>query len=166
MKLLLKRIFTNNSYTIGHLYIVGENDMTYICDVLEDSDLKEFDNNQSTSWILNNKSFGRNCIPTGEYEIAMNIVSPKFSQKAYYKKVCNGGKLPRLLNVPAYEGVLIHTGNTASDTNGCLLTGYNKVKGKVLESKKAFEKLYKILDEANKRGEIITIDIQRHWKRI
>lgn len=158
MKVLLKRIFSNSKYTIGHLYVDG----TYVCDTLEDTD-RGFNQYMSYSWIQNQKVIGETAIPIGTYRIDMNTVSPRFVQKAYYRKLCDG-KLPRLVDVPGFEGILIHTGNTASETCGCLLTGYNKEKGKVLNSKQAFEKLYAILDEANKRGEEIYITITRTYK--
>lgn len=46
----------------------------------------------------------------------------------------NSGRVPRILNVKGFEGVLIHPGNTAEDTLGCVLLGENKVKGKVINS--------------------------------
>ena len=141
MDILVKRIFSNTKYTIGKLYVDG----VYICDTLEE------------------KVIGETAIPVGTYKIDMSTVSPRFVKYAYYAKLC-GGKLPRLVDVPGFEGILIHTGNTAANSSGCLLTGYNKVKGQVLESKKAFEKLYAILDEANKRGEEIYITITRTYK--
>ena len=67
------------------------------------------------------------------------------------------GYLPRLINVPGYEGVLIHIGNTAKDTEGCLLVGKNTRVGKVLESRVTFVKLYERLKEA-KDSIYITIE--------
>jgi hypothetical protein len=75
--------------------------------------------------------------------------SPKFSKSAKYD-FC-GGYLPRLLNVPVFEGVLIHIGNTARDTEGCILVGRNTKVGKVLESAATFRKLYHILKETDER---------------
>ena len=60
------------------------------------------------------------------------MVSPKFKDRSW-AKFCNG-KLPRLLEVPGYNGVLIHVGNKPSDTLGCILVGYNKIKGQVVNS--------------------------------
>jgi hypothetical protein len=53
--------------------------------------------------------------------------------------------MPRLLNVPCFEGILIHPGNTNADTEGCILVGKNKLPGKVCESVDTFFKLYKVL---------------------
>jgi hypothetical protein len=92
----------------------------------------------------------------------MNVVSPKYSNSAYYLLICKG-KVPRLDNIKGYSGVLIHTGNTAADSSGCIIVGYNKVRGKVLNSKLAFEKLYNILKVAANKGETITITIDRTY---
>ena len=68
--------------------------------------------------------------------------------------------MPRLLNVPGYEGVLIHPGNTALDSAGCLLVGKNTIKGKITQSKETFAKLYKEMKAASDKGEKIEIEIK------
>jgi hypothetical protein len=68
--------------------------------------------------------------------------------------------MPRLKDVPGFEGILIHTGNTALDTLGCILVGKNTIKGKLTESKATFAKLYKQMKAAHDRGEEITIEIK------
>ena len=85
-------------------------------------------------------------IPVGRYQVVMNMKSPKLSNSAKYD-FCNG-YLPRLLNVPVFEGVLIHIGNTAKDTDGCLLVGRNTKVGKVLDSGVTFRALYAKLKAA------------------
>ena len=157
MKLQLKRIYTCSTYTIGHLYVDGQ----YICDTIEDTD-RGLDSNMPLSKLQQLKIKDITAIPTGTYTILMNIISPKYSKKQYYMDICKG-RVPRLNNVPVYDGVLIHCGNTAEDTSGCLLVGYNKVRGKVLNSKLAFEKLYPMLKAAYKREESITITIERGY---
>jgi hypothetical protein len=92
------------------------------------------------------KRFGATAIPTGRYQVTLGIKSPKFSKKKQYD-FC-GGYLPRLINVPAFEGVLIHIGNTANDTDGCLLVGKNTKVGKVLDSGVTFRSLYAKLKAA------------------
>lgn len=77
-------------------------------------------------------------IPKGTYKITLDVISPKYSTKDFYIKNANKGRLPRLLNVPGYEGVLIHCGNTAADSAGCLIVGRNKKVGMVLDSKETF----------------------------
>ena len=153
MKITLKRIFTNSTYTIGHLYVDG----TWVCNVLEDAD-RGLKDTMTLEQVKAKKIKAKTAIPTGNYKVTVNVVSPKFSKKDYYKKVCSG-RVPRILGIKGFDGVLIHVGNTERDTEGCLLVGYNKVKGKVINSKEAFEKLYKMLDSANRRGEKIEIKI-------
>lgn len=157
MILTLKRIYVCNDYTIGHLYIDG----TYICDTIEDKD-RMLDSKMSLTEILNIKVPHQTAIPTGRYNILMNVVSPKYSQRPYYRTVCKG-KVPRLDNVKGFSGVLIHVGNTADDSSGCILVGFNKVKGRVLYSKAAFELLYNKLIVANKKNEKIILDISRNY---
>ena len=136
MKIKVKRIYRGPEYTIGHLYV---NDV-YVCDTLEDRD-RGLDYRMSLSKIKAKKIAGKTAIPTGIYRMTLDIKSPKFGSKAFYKEVCDG-YLPRLIGVPGYEGVLIHVGNTPNDTDGCILVGYNKVKGQVIDSRNAFMKLW------------------------
>lgn len=149
MKLTLKRIAKKSSYTIGKLYIDG----VYECDTLEDTD-RGLTQDMLLSEIKENKIKGVTAIPSGTYGITLNVISPKFSKRSQYKSI--GGKLPRLLNVPGYEGVLIHIGNTAQDSEGCILVGQNSVVGKVLNSTATFNALYKKLKAAKDK---ITIEI-------
>lgn len=149
MKLTLKRIAKKSSYTIGKLYIDG----VYECDTLEDTD-RGLTQDMPLSEIKKTKIKGVTAIPSGTYDITLNVVSPKFSKRSQYKSI--GGKLPRLLNVPGYEGVLIHIGNTAQDSEGCILVGQNSVVGKVLNSTATFNTLYEKLKAAEDK---ITIEI-------
>lgn len=141
MELLLKRIARRDTYTIGKLYIDG----VYFCDTIEDKDrgLK-----QSLPASVNKamKRYGATAIPVGRYQVTLKVKSQKFSKKKQYD-FC-GGYLPRLINVPAFEGVLIHIGNTAKDTEGCILVGRNTKVGKVLNSGVTFRALYARLKDA------------------
>lgn len=135
MELRLKRIARKSTYTIGKLSIDG----VYFCDTLEDTD-RGLRQDMPLAVIRATKRKGITAIPTGRYRVTLGVQSPKFSKKAIYQ-FCNG-YLPRLINVPGYEGVLIHVGNTDKDTEGCLLVGRNTQVGKVLESRKTFIALY------------------------
>lgn len=153
MKIKINRVGKEYTYTIGKLFIDG----VYFCDTIEDKD-RGLDQSTPLSTIEKLKIPSQTAIPTGTYKVAMNFVSPRFSKKAMYDSI--SGRLPRLLDVPGFDGVLIHIGNTAKDTDGCILVGYNKVKGQVLDSKNTFFKLYAKLKEASDKNEQITITIQ------
>ncbi|WP_304649065.1 DUF5675 family protein, partial [uncultured Duncaniella sp.] len=66
---------------------------------------------------------------------------------------------PRLLNVPQFDGILIHRGNTAKDSSGCILVGENKVVGKVINSTGYEQKLTDMLLSAQQKGEPISIEV-------
>lgn len=154
MKLEIERRWKKETYTIGRLYVDG----VFFCNTLEDKcrGLKKTD---STFFIKQRKVYGETAIPTGEYAVAMNVTSPKYAAVAFYWQLCQG-KMPRLLNVPGFDGILIHPGNTALDTLGCILVGKNTKVGQLTESKATFKALYKEMEKAYKAGEEITIDIQ------
>lgn len=142
MDLRLKRIAKRATYTIGRLFIDG----VYFCDTIEDCD-RGLDQSLPVSVNRAKKVRGETAIPTGRYQVTLGVQSPRFSQRKQYS-FCKG-YLPRLLNVPAFDGVLIHIGNTAKDSEGCILVGKNKEVGKVLESTATFHALYEKLKAAN-----------------
>ena len=146
MNITLKRIAKLPDYTIGKLYIDG----VYICDTLEDTD-RELTQTMPLEELQDKKIYGKTAIPTGTYKVSMNIISPKFRNKSWAKQW--NGKLPRLLNVPGYEGVLIHVGNKPEDSLGCILVGENKVKGQVINSVNTFKRLMDVL--SNAKSEIV-----------
>jgi hypothetical protein len=144
MRIVLLRIANRPTYCIGKLYIDG----VYQCDVLEDTD-RGLDDKMTEAEILKKKVKGQTAIPVGVYPVYITW-SPK------YKK-----PMPLIENVKGYSGIRIHSGNSAKDTEGCLLVGKNKEVGKVLESRKTYNELFNIL---NKTDEKIIIDIQRKYK--
>lgn len=144
MRLTLIRIANRPTYCIGKLYIDG----IYQCDVLEDTD-RGLDDKMSEAEILKKKVKGQTAIPSGVYPVYITW-SPK------YKK-----PMPLIENVKGYSGIRIHSGNSAKDTEGCLLVGKNKEVGKVLESRKTYNELFNILNTTNEK---IIIDIQRKYK--
>ena len=151
MKLTVKRIARKEGYTIGKLYIDGQ----YFCDTLEDRD-RGLEQAMPIDIIQRLKVKGQTAIPTGTYELSMRHISPKYSKKKAF--AFTGGVMPRLLNVPGYEGVLIHSGNTAADSEGCILVGDNKAVGKVLNSMATFKALWSILNQ--RKTEPLTITVQ------
>lgn len=141
MELRLRRIAKRETYTIGRLYIDG----VYFSDTLEDRD-RGLDQGMLLPVIRARKRAGATAIPTGRYRVTLGVQSPRFKSKAAYK-FCDG-YLPRLLNVIGFDGILIHIGNTAKDTEGCILVGRNTIVGMVTESRVTFNKLYERLKEA------------------
>ncbi len=135
MELKLLRKYCKPSYTIGQLYIEDK----YFCDTLEDvvRDL-----------VTEKKVKGRTAIPAGRYRVILNW-SPRFSKP-----------LPLLIAVPHFEGIRIHAGNTAKDTEGCILVGENRERGKVLNSRATMDRLMQVLISANNRNEEIWITIE------
>ena len=144
MRLTLKRIANRPTYCIGKLYINGK----YWSDVLEDTD-RGLDSTMTEEDIKKIKVKGETAIPTGIYKIILNY-SPKF------KKV-----MPLLTNVKGYSGVRIHSGNSAKDTEGCLLVGLNTVVGRLTNSKNTYNALFKRLQQ--KGSNDITIEIMRKY---
>lgn len=141
MKLTLKRIALRPTYTIGKLYI----DDAYFCDTLEDT---VRDTNKSGKFDNGEKKVkGKTAIPYGTYEIKWTY-SPRFKKYT-----------PQLMNVPSFEGIRIHSGNSSDHTEGCLLLGENKKVGMVLNSRATINKFYPIIKEACSNGKV-TIEIK------
>ncbi|SCH15635.1 Uncharacterised protein [uncultured Bacteroides sp.] len=140
MDLKLIRRYRNDKYTIGDLYIDG----VWFSNVLEDTD-RGLSFDMTEEEIKKIKVYGKTAIPKGTYKVEVTY-SPKFKQY-----------LPILLNVKGFSGIRVHSGNTAEDTLGCLLVGYNKVKGQVINSRVTSDKLTALL--RNTKEEIhITIE--------
>lgn len=154
MEVKIKRIAKRPLYTIGRVYIDGQ----YICDSIEDKD-RGLTDSMTTTQINKIKVKDQTAIPTGKYTLTMKVRSPRFSQKTYYKKYCNG-YLPRIENVKGFSGILLHIGTDQNSSSGCIILGYNTIVGKVTNSQKAFETVYQILKSASDKGENITITIE------
>lgn len=137
MELQVQRIAKKSAYTIGRLYVNGER----FCDTLEDCVRKIGAGGKG-------KIKGKTAIPAGRYLITLTR-SPRF------KRV-----LPLLHNVPYFEGVRIHAGNTAADTDGCILVGENKKVGMVLNSRATEDSLMQVLLAAQAAGDTITIEVK------
>ena len=152
MELTLHRKWKKKGYSIGLLYIDG----VYLCDTLEDED-RGLTQEMTTKEIQEKKVYCETAIPQGRYEITMKVQSPKYKDKKAYQK-CKG-YLPRLKYVKGFDGILIHIGNYAKDSCGCILVGKNQVKGAVVNSTEWFWKLYDKLMSAMLKGEKIYITI-------
>lgn len=141
MELRLERLWPKEEYTVGRLYVNG----SLFCNTLED---KVADVNRNGRFDGYEKKVpGKTAIPYGTYRIFYGW-SPRF-----------GRNLPRLLNVTAFDGILIHPGNTAEDSAGCILVGLNTEKGKLTQSRHYSNLLNEQIDAAQRQGEVITIEI-------
>lgn len=137
LELDLQRNWQLSDRTIGDLSVDGK----FLCNTLEDTE-RLF---PRLGKIFGTKIFGKTAIPLGRYELVLTH-SPRF------KTI-----LPRLLNVPQFDGALIHKGNKPEDTHGCILVGKYDTKTKTLAggtSTPAFKKLMSILEPASKTGKI------------
>ena len=103
IQLKLERVIKTDTYTIGNLSIDDE----FFCNVLEDT-CRIVDNDCSM------KIYGQTAIPEGTYDVEL----------IWWKKHHNF--YPHIKDVPCFIGIMIHGGNTAKDTEGCLLVGEQK----------------------------------------
>lgn len=140
---LVRKYFTEYS-TIGELFLEGK----FICFILEDKD-RMLDNAWDEERIKKEKVFGRTAIPTGEYRIEWTW-SPKYQKT-----------MPEVLRVKGYQGIRIHPGNTAEDTQGCLIPGLKMTIDNVLNSRDATTKLYTLIKTAIDNKEQVFINIKR-----
>jgi len=106
MKLVLKRIHFGETFTVGQLYESTEHGESPICYVLEDK-YREVEGQDVKVWKVQDNT----AIPKGVYGVRITM-SPRFKTR-----------LPLLLNVPGFEGIRIHSGNSSKNTEGCLLVG-------------------------------------------
>ena len=130
----VERVAFQETYTIGKLYYKFSNgEWLYLCDTLEDKN-RDYNNDGDITDSGEGKVYGQTCIPSGKYKFKMAF-SPHFKRN-----------LPLLLNVPMFSGILMHGGNDAVDSLGCILVGENKVKGKVVNSQITLARLLNILE--------------------
>lgn len=141
MKLELKRIALKPNYTIGKLFING----TYYCDTIEDKVIDLNKNGKFDDGL--SKVMHQTAIPYGTFKVVVNY-SPKFKRE-----------LPRLLDVPYFEGILMHNGNDQNSSSGCIIVGENKTVGKVTNSTFYMNNLTARIKDAQNKGETITITI-------
>lgn len=127
MNILVKRIHRTEKSTIGELSIDGK----FQCYTLEDIEREV-------------KIKSETAISKGTYKVIIN-------KSNRFKRL-----LPLLLNVPNFEGIRIHSGNTNHDTEGCILVGTTRTKDFIGNSRVAFERLFKKMQLAKN----ITITIE------
>jgi len=131
MKLMLERVEKAADYTIGSLSV----DDDWQCWTCED-EVRD-----------GPKVPGQTAIPAGTYQVIVTM-SNRFQRP-----------LPLLVNVPDFDGIRIHPGNTAADTDGCILPGCDRYANSVGRSRVAFEALFTKIKDAIAKGEKVTIEI-------
>lgn len=139
MMLEVRRFHYADTFTVGKLHINGK----CICFTLEDR-VREIEGVPIREW----KVYGETAIPMGIYGLAVTM-SPRF------KKI-----LPLLLNVPGFEGVRIHTGNTSLETDGCILVGmaWDGESDFISNSREAFNKLMTAIGNSREDVNISIMD--------
>ena len=136
MRLIHTRDEFGDDYCTGKLYLDGG----YFCLILEDTD-RQLETNPGA------KIHGRTAIPRGTYRVILD-----YSNR--FKRV-----LPRFLDVPGYEGIRVHSGNSDEDTEGCLIPGSTRNGNWVSNSRNTFAKLFELMEEAYERKEDITWEV-------
>lgn len=134
MEWILNRRYPKKDYTIGELKIDGR----WFSSTLEDTD-RGLNANMSLDAIKKVKVPDETAIPKGRYKITFTY-SPKYCNRTWAKPY--GGKVIGVANVPGFEGIRVHPGNSAAtDTSGCVLVGLNRVKGGLVDSAKTYLEL-------------------------
>lgn len=126
---LIRKTFSNLS-TIGDMNVNGK----FFCYTLEDFD-RDLNKDGDLKDAGETKVNGKTAIPKGKYDVIVNM-SNRF-------KVM----MPLLINVADFQGVRIHSGNTADHSEGCILVGSSKANNFIGNSKDTFAKLMKILQD-------------------
>lgn len=142
MKIDLHRKWRKTGYSIGILSING----IRICETVEDQD-RGLKAELSPATIKQLKVKGETAIPVGTYQVVITY-SPRFKKN-----------LPLLMAVPGFEGVRIHSGNTAKDTEGCILCGRNTAVGTVTNSRYWTGKVIDMIQKALNDKETVTITV-------
>jgi lysozyme len=132
MELKLVRDVCGADCTLGKLFVDGEFDCYTVEDVVRPD---------------GPKVPGKTAIPEGRYRVVVSR-SPRF-----------GRDLPLLENVPDFEGVRIHPGNTAEDTEGCIIPGRVRAARGVAQSRVAFDKLFAALQAELSGGREIWMSV-------
>lgn len=143
MEIKLIRKYYQAKYTIGRLYVNNR----FFSDCLEPPS-QHLTERCSMDTIQNAKNKGYRAIPTGRYRILITR-SRRF-----------GRWLPLLMNVKGFEGIRIHAGNKPEDTKGCILLGFNRRKGYVLDSTRCVLTLVKMMTEAMEKGEKVFVKVK------
>lgn len=139
MKVRIERKWKKDGYTVGRVYI----DDVFFCNSMEDKD-RGLRQDMSVGEISRLKVDGVTAIPTGKYKVSMTF-SPKYKRE-----------MPHVMNVKGFTGIRIHSGNTAADSEGCILLGNNNRVGWISNSRETCKRFEQMLINA---GETCDLEI-------
>ena len=149
MKLEVLRFSSQKDSTSGLLFDVTGGGREFLCYTIEDEHREE-------------KVFGETRVPAGTYKITLRTVGGFHGR--YVKKYGEMHKgMLWVRDVPGFEYILIHTGNTDEHTAGCLLLGDSqqnnaiKSNGFIGSSVQAYKRVYPTIAQAIEDGEDVTI---------
>lgn len=131
MKLTLHRYWPSAACTIGQLFVDGVPECYTLEDVVRSGP----------------KVPGATAIPAGTYKVVVDF-SNRFQRP-----------MPHVLDVPGFDGIRIHPGNTAADTEGCILVGTGRAETAIAHSRDAFDVLLPKLQAALARGETVLLEV-------
>jgi hypothetical protein len=142
INLLLERFYLGTKYTVGRLAVDG----MYLCDTIEDI-VRDLNKDGDLDDTGEGKIPKYTAIPFGRYRVLVTR-SPKFKRD-----------LPEILDVHNFTSIRMHAGNSADDTEGCVLVGENKIKGHLVRSRYWETQLVERLKHYLIYGHIIYINI-------
>lgn len=150
MEIRIDRAWKKPGYTISRVFIDGVRlgDGKEWCSALEDTD-RGLTSDMSVRDILDKKVYGQTAIPSGRYKIGMSY-SPRFRKM-----------MPEVYAVKGFQGVRLHSGNSAKDTEGCILFGVNDKVGVVSNSRYWCAKLTEMIKAAQDRKESVLLTIEK-----
>ncbi len=149
MQLIVIRFSDSSKSTSGMLFEAVKGKLVFLCYTLEDEKRIK-------------KVKGETRVPEGTYNITLRTTGgfhEKYSER--FSGIHRG--MLHITDVPNFEYILIHCGNTDEDTSGCLLVGdtqeNNTVvkKGFIGKSSKAYKRIYPKIASAIKRGDKVTM---------
>ena len=133
MKIEIKRDIKGNTYTAGKMYVDGR----HFADTLEP---------RAIDWSKEEKTLGKTAIPEGTYKVEMRY-STKFKTQ-----------MPYVQNVPHFDGIMLHVGNSVRDSRGCILVGTRTFPSVLTQSRKAVNRLILLMEEH--KGESVTLTVE------
>jgi len=146
MKLTLQRFSSGKESTLGLLFIDGKFQSFCIEDEFRAVKVK-----------------GETRIPSGTYKIILRKEGGKHESYKLKFPLLHKGML-WLQNIPNFQYVLIHIGNTDIDSEGCILIGDSvsqniTERGAIAQSGNAYARIYPVVANALEKGEVVTIEV-------